>query len=150
MAPCWAVLLGYADRLPTDYDGAFIAETPLAWAARDASKPGRPSRETWVLQASPEWSMAHLEDEPDVVRDALVEAFTAVTGLAAASAYAFAAAHRWRYALATMQRVDPFLFEADLGIGLCGDWCGGARVEGAFLSGRAMAERVLEAVATRD
>ena len=147
MAPCWTVLLGYRSRLEADFDGAFIREASLAWAARDASKRGRPARETWVLQASPEWSMAHLEETPESVRDALVGDFAAIARLEAAKDWTFAAAHRWRFALATLQRREPCLFDADLQIGLCGDWCGGARVEGAFLSGRAMAVRVLETLA---
>ncbi len=147
MAPCWTLLVGYEHRLATDFDGAFVREASVAWAARDSSKPGRPARDTWVLQASPEWSMAHLEDSPDAVRDAIVADFAALTRLEAARSWSFAAAHRWRFALATLQRREPFLFDHDLRIGLCGDWCGGARVEGAFLSGRAMARRLLEVFA---
>lgn len=150
MAPCWTVLLGYPSRLDLQFDGAFISDTSLAWAARDASKPGRPDTEAWVLQASPEWSMAHLEEAPDVIRDALVGDFVALTRLDAARAWTFATAHRWRFALATLQRREPFLFDRDLRIGLCGDWCGGARVEGAFLSGRAMAMRLLETFAEEE
>jgi predicted NAD/FAD-dependent oxidoreductase len=36
------------------------------------------------------------------------------------------------------------LFDPQLGIGACGDWCGGRRVEGAFLSGHALALRIIE------
>jgi predicted NAD/FAD-dependent oxidoreductase len=37
-----------------------------------------------------------------------------------------------------------YLLDGDLELGACGDWCGGPRVEGAFLSGLALAEAVLE------
>lgn len=150
MAPCWTVLVGYPSQLDVPFDGAFIRDTALAWAARDSSKPGRPARDTWVLQASPEWSMMHLEEAQDTIRDALVGEFVGLTGAEAAKHWTFATAHRWRFALATLQRREPLLFDADLRIGLCGDWCGGARIEGAFLSGRAMATRLLEIVAGSD
>ncbi len=45
--------------------------------------------------------------------------------------------HRWRYALATAPHPEPWLRDGP--ILLCGDWCGGARVEAAFASGAAAA-----------
>jgi predicted NAD/FAD-dependent oxidoreductase len=54
-----------------------------------------------------------------------------------------AATHRWRYALPDPPLDTPCLFDAEARLGAGGDWCGGPRVEGAFLSGRALAERVL-------
>ena len=47
------------------------------------------------------------------------------------------------YALPTEPLPDRYLFDGDLNIGACGDWCAGPRVEGAFLSGAAVAERLL-------
>jgi len=37
---------------------------------------------------------------------------------------------------------EPFLYDAQQGIGLAGDWCGGPRVEGAYLSGIALAHAI--------
>jgi predicted NAD/FAD-dependent oxidoreductase len=49
----------------------------------------------------------------------------------------------WRYALPAEPLPDRCLFDGDTNIGACGDWCSGPRVEGAFLSGAAVAERLL-------
>ena len=38
---------------------------------------------------------------------------------------------------------SPCLFDSQLKIGACGDWCGGRRVAGAFVSGMTLAEQVL-------
>ena len=61
----------------------------------------------------------------------------------------FAAAHRWRYAKAQNPLDDGCLWDRQAMIGLCGDWCCNSRIEGAFLSGAAMAGRVLGAVDKR-
>jgi len=52
-------------------------------------------------------------------------------------------AHRWRYALPTEPLPEPCLFDPRLQLAAAGDWCGGPRVEGAFLSGCAAAGRIL-------
>ena len=38
---------------------------------------------------------------------------------------------------------DECLWDPAAGLGACGDWCGGPRIEGAFLSGMAMAGSLL-------
>lgn len=50
-----------------------------------------------------------------------------------------------RAAIASAPIGEPRLFDSELEIGACGDWCLGGRVEAAFLSGRAGAERLLGA-----
>jgi hypothetical protein len=39
----------------------------------------------------------------------------------------------------------PALLDREIGLGLCGDWCLGGKVEAAFLSGRAMVELIRKA-----
>ena len=53
-------------------------------------------------------------------------------------------AHRWRYADTEPPLQLGCLWDADTGIGLCGDWLNGGKVEGAWLSGRALGRRVID------
>ncbi|MDX1741267.1 MAG: hypothetical protein R3178_08245, partial [Rhodothermales bacterium] len=55
-------------------------------------------------------------------------------------------AHRWSLAQAEEPLEDGCLWDESRRIGVCGDWCAGSRVEGAFLSGAAMAGRVMGTV----
>jgi predicted NAD/FAD-dependent oxidoreductase len=142
MSPCWAVMAAYPDRLDLGFDGAFVHNSPLSWVARNGSKPGRPEGEAWVLHGSPEWSREHLELDRSEAARRLLEAFAqAAGGLVEAPHHLDA--HRWRFALPLEPLAEPCLIDADLRLAACGDWCGGPRVEGAFLSGRAAAERLL-------
>ena len=144
-APCWAAMVNFDQRLDIPYDGLFVHESPLSWIARDSAKPGRPSGERWVLHAGPEWSEAQLEEAPDTIGRALLEAFFAATGHRPTKP-ARLVGHRWRYALAEPPIDRGCLFDDDLKIGAAGDWLHGARVEGAYLSGVAAAARVREAL----
>lgn len=140
-AACWATMLGFRERVPLEFDGAFVNDGPLAWMARNNSKPGRPPTEAWVLHGSPDWSESHLEDPVEEVIEEMFRAFVDLCATAPASPH-LKLAHRWRYALPREPLNETFLFDADLSIGVCGDWCGGPRVEGAYLSGRSLGEHI--------
>jgi renalase len=141
MLPCWAVLAQFSQRLPVDWDGAFVQDAPLSWIARNSSKPGRPSRpETWVLHASPVWSERYLELSPDEACVRLWEAFTAAMGGADRVVDpTVRVAHRWRYAIPDEPLDSLFLQDSEAGLAVAGDWCGGPRIEGAYLSGLELA-----------
>lgn len=141
-APCWAVMTSWADAVPVDFDAAFVNAGPLSWVARDGSKPGRPHPHAWVLHASPAWSIEHLEQTPDEVLPALLQAFEALVR-SPLPALAFSAAHRWRYASVPRPLTETHLWDGAAGVGVAGDWCSGPRVEGAWLSGRALANAIL-------
>ena len=141
MAPCWAAMLAF-DEATTAPDLLRPEAGPLRWIARDSSRPGRAATpECWVAHATPEWSRDHLEQPAEAVLARLHTVFAAETGIAAAPRYA--AVHRWRYALAEAPLGTPALWDAAAGLGVCGDWCLGARVEAAFLSGRALADMMM-------
>ena len=145
LAPCWSVMAGFDARLETPLDGVFVVGRPVSWAARDASKPGRPAGERWIVHGHWQWSTDHLEDEPGEVADALLASFFEALDLAP-RAPAFRATHRWRYALPVGPLSEDALFDAATGLGACGDWCNGPRVEGAWLSGRTLARRMVAAL----
>jgi predicted NAD/FAD-dependent oxidoreductase len=142
MSPCWAVMAVFPRPLDLGFDGAFVHNSPLSWVVRNGSKPGRPDGEAWVLHASPQWSRENLELDRTEAAPRLLDAFAEAAG-GIEMPPVHLDAHRWRFALPPEPLSEPCLFDADLRLAACGDWCGGPRVEGAFLSGYAVAERVL-------
>lgn len=144
MRPCWAVMAALTAPLAAPFDGLFVNQGPLSWIARDNSKPGRPPAEAWVLHASREWSEANLEFPAEVVADELVAAWREVVGVTLAVENV--TAHRWRYSGPAEPLAERCLADADRGLFAAGDWCGGPRVEGAYLSGSAAAERIIQSI----
>lgn len=146
-APSWAGMLALAQPSGADFDGAFINDDPiLGWVARDSGKPQRPRvagvAERWTLHANPRWSEENLELDPAHAAQWLLRAFSARVGRALQPRWM--AAHRWRYATPVNPLPQLCLWDADARIGCAGDWCGGPRVEGAYLSGLALAEAMLD------
>ncbi len=146
-APCWAGLYALETPLSLAFDGARFSAGPLAWAARDRSKPRRTGPETWVLHASPGWSAQHLEEDPSRIAGDLWAALGRAAGLAL-PAPAWQAAHRWRYAQVVKPVAAASLYDPDLKITACGDWRIGARVESAWLSGDQTARAIISGTPT--
>ncbi len=142
MSGCWTVMIEFAAPIPVDFDAAFVNDSPLAWIARNNSKPGRDANECWVLHASPAWSEANIDNEPDEVTPPLLAAFATATG-ASLPASIHQSGHRWRYALPEKPLAQRAIVDVERCVAVAGDWCGGPRVEGAYLSGIAAAERLL-------
>ena len=132
--PTWAVLLGLAERYDVDFDGAFVADSPLAWIARNSSKPGRPDTEAWVLHAAPTWSHAYQASDPGRVFDRLTRELVERTGVELPEV-AHGTSRFWRYALPDPPLETGPAADPELGLAVAGDWTHGARIEGAFLSG---------------
>jgi renalase len=136
MQPCMAMILRFDAPASLPFDAAFVNQGPLRWIARDGSKPAREGAECWILHAEEQWSAAHLETPLPDACALLLRAFSEVGG-PAPSAWT---AHLWRYASGGAALAEPWAFDAGRGLGLCGDWLAGGRVEGAWLSGRALAQ----------
>lgn len=142
LRPCWAVLLGLAQPYGVPFDGAFVEGSSLSWVARNSSKPGRPAGEAWVLHAGPEWSAKNLEADPAEVVRALGEELERLTG-APLPTVVHGAAHHWRFAIPPAPLDVGALSDPARGLVVAGDWCNGARVEGAWLSGLVAAKSLL-------
>ena len=146
MTGCIAVMVTFADPMPVEFDAAFVRGSALSWIANDGSKPQRPDEHNWVLHAAPDWSDAHLDDDPAEQLGPLLRAMAEALdpkNPPELPDVIHAAAHRWRYAAPSVTIKRRSLFDESLGLGAAGDWCNGPRVEGSFLSGEELAQRIL-------
>jgi hypothetical protein len=144
MQPCWTLMAAEGGTTPP-WDAAWPQRGPLAWIVRQASRPGRQAGEGlnhWVVHATAAWSATFLDSPAETVQAALQDALAAALGRS--PRWAHAAVHRWRYALAPRREgaVSPCWWDPALSLGVCGDFFSGAGVEGAWLSGRALAAAI--------
>jgi predicted NAD/FAD-dependent oxidoreductase len=143
MAPCWSAMFAFEAPLSGAPDAAFHDDDVLGWCARNGSKPGRDGSDAWVLHATAAWSRVEFDQDALNVQRALLDRFSERLGRALPRTLV-ADAHRWRHARVEAPLGEDCLFDAQAGIGLCGDWCLDARAEAAWLSGRALGARLAE------
>jgi len=141
--PCWAVAMALGHRTDAGFDGAFVNDDPiLGWMALDSAKPRRGRvdgvAERWVLHARPEWSNRYSALGEDEVVHWMIRSFSARLRRNLSPLHAQAV--RWPHAAPVNPLRQPCLWDDVQRLGMAGDWCGGPRVEGAYLSGLALAE----------
>ncbi len=142
IAPCWNLSLAFPNAsqpgtLGPQWNAARSTHHRVAWLTRESSKPGRAPIERWTVQASAAWSAEHAGDDGARVTAKLLKAFGEVTGVRATPAWT--EVRLWPQARTLRPLGRPFIWDARRGIGLCGDWCLGDRMEDAFVSGLELA-----------
>jgi renalase len=152
MLPAWALMGITLDEEGQDgWELAWPRSGPLATVVRNDAKPGRertPGLAHWVVHATAEWSQTHLESPAAEVQAGLQAALQA--WLRRPLLWQHVAVHRWRYATLARASASPVpggarcWWDAASGLGTCGDALGGAGVEGAWSSGRALAGLLID------
>lgn len=142
MEPCTALMLTFVTPLLTPFDIDFRPDAVLPYVCRNSAKSGRPAGEAWVLHADAGFSRVTEATAPDEVVTRLLAALGRRLALTLPPP-AGTVLHRWRYARVGTPLGEACLYDAGRRLALCGDWCIGARVEAAFLSGLAAARSLL-------
>ncbi len=116
----------------------------LGWIGLDSSKQLAPLQPVLVVQSSAAFAAEYFNTtDLDVIGQKLLDSVEPFAiGL---NSPEILQVHRWGYAFAQNPLPDLFLTaQSKAPLYFCGDWCGGNRVESAFLSGSAVAEKILD------
>lgn len=146
MTPCLSMVVRVQEAL--DYDGIFMNDPVLDWAANNHSKPGHPGGDgaLWTLHAQPDFSAEALATGAvEHAHASMLRAFRRLGELTLQPV----ATQSWRFARPAQSAAPGFYRDADQGLALCGDWLNGGRVEGAWLSGHQLGCELAAAAATR-
>lgn len=137
MSGCFTLMIGLDEPLHLDFNAARIEDGVLSWIAVEGSKPGRGEKEALTIHSRNDWAEANLERDRDEVKSEMLASLKRLLRLDVSTA-AWIDLHRWRYANVEKPVGRPFIFDEALGLGACGDWCLGNRVEAAVESATAL------------
>jgi renalase len=128
-------LLSTAEALP--WRGIQCDDAELGWIGLDSSKQLQPTKPVIIVQSNAEFADRHFDDSDlNAVGQRLLDQTAKLANwIAEPELFQF---HRWRYAFAKTPLKERFI-DVGNGLYLCGDWCGGDRVESAYFSGLAIA-----------
>ena len=143
-----AVVFERSLELPFGFAVVATEGSAVTVAINEDSRSGASSdgSEAWVLQSATGWARQVLDDELDdtALCDAMVDSFATALGRKLPAVVASGVAV-WPYG-----DMDYFIeggcaWLDDVQLAMAGDWAYNGRVEGAWLSGRAAAERIIAA-----
>ncbi|MBN1957230.1 MAG: NAD(P)-binding protein [Desulfuromonadales bacterium] len=140
MEPSWVAAVQTAELIESLAEVTIDPHPALRRITLNSAKPGRGNSHLYLLQAAKDWSIEHLEEAPEEVGRQLEAIFTRLTASSSEATVLFT--HRWRYAFTEQAVGKPCLWDADLQLGACGDWCLGRRVEDAWQSGYLLARQM--------
>lgn len=143
LSPCFALMLGYPVELAPSWQGINVQSptSPLAWLAHDSGKRSNQELLVLTLHSTANFASHHFDARPEDIGQLMLKALTDID-----SKYAkplFQNLHRWKYAKVVKPLGQSFISHQHR-LFFCGDWCRGAKLEDAFISGLELAETLIK------
>ena len=133
MHPSFSLMLGFEKEVNITFDAAKIINSDISWISIDSRKPFRNNYFAIIAQSSAEYAAQNIGGDKTHVMEYLIQETSDVLSQDLNSAV-HKNIHGWLYANAVDKGKNVEFFDIDEKIAVCGDWCCGGRVEGAFLS----------------
>lgn len=145
--PCWALMATFNEiQLPRNFTSSIFASEVNC----QQDKPGRiihKNNQSWVAQATPAWSQAHLEEPAELILEHLLKELLSVFELKK-ECVVHSAVHRWRYSTVAKALGQVALCDPEQGLFYAADGCLGTGVAGAVESGLKTGESLSLAMKT--
>jgi predicted NAD/FAD-dependent oxidoreductase len=141
MQPCFALMLGYDQPKPFDWDAAFVSKSILSWVSVNSSKPNRGELFTIVAMSKNDWAHENFEREESSVMAEMLTELERISEMKLDDAV-YINLKRWKYANAFRKDEPLELIDYDTQLACCGDWCISGKIESAFMSSLVLAQKL--------
>jgi predicted NAD/FAD-dependent oxidoreductase len=143
--PCLALLLALDGPSAVPPEGFAPSAGAIRWVADNSLKGVSPGPAgALTLHTTPAFAAQHYGESVEEVAARLrseIEPWLGGSGIVSTTL------HRWKFSEPKAAHPEPFVWLPDLALGFCGDSFGGPRVEGAAVSGLALAARIATTLA---
>lgn len=138
-SPCFSLMLGFESKPELNFDACVVRNSPISWISMNSSKASRPSTPSLLVHSDNAWAREQVENNIEDVRHKMLDVLDSLLGDALPQPQ-HSAIHCWKYAKAETSAEERFLLDEANKLAACGDWCGGNRVEDAYLSALELGE----------
>ncbi len=123
----------------------FTNDNILGWVSNENSKKRfKYNKDLWVLQSTYEYGKKHTDyyrNKRKFYTRVLINRFKKLTKLKIKKIY-FSHIHGWKYSSNSNPIKTRSYWDKKLGIGICGDWFGGPRLENGWLSANSLYKKI--------
>ena len=123
----------------------FTNDKVLGWISKENSKKRfKFNKDLWVLQSTFEYGKKHTEkyrNKRKFYTNVLIKKFKKLTNIKIKKIY-FTHIHGWKYSSNSKSLNIQSYWDKKIGLGLCGDWFGGPRLENGWLSAKDLYNKI--------
>lgn len=140
MLPCYTLLLGLNQAPAMVWDAAYVEDAILSWVSTNHSKPNRTTAPCLTVMSNNQWALNHLDATSAFIQSEMLASLSSILPISSDDII-WQRLKKWRYANAEKSDLGC-LIDIPQQLAACGDWCIKGRVESAFSSAMALAERL--------
>ena len=127
------------------FSSFFTNDADLGWVSYENSKKRfKFDKDLWVLQSTFEYGKKHTDNyrnKKKYFTNYLINKFTKLTKIKIKKIY-FTHIHGWKYSSNSKPLNIQSYWDKKIGLGLCGDWFGGPRLENGWLSAKDLYNKI--------
>lgn len=143
MLSCFSLMLIPEQNFVLPYQGIKFQHPVLGWIGVNYSKPARDNNGGLIIQSNFDWAGEHIDDNLEEIGDLLQDSAEKVFKLKF-NKLNYKSVHRWLYATPKKVASQPYFWNQKKNLAACGDWCVAGKIEGAFLSGMALFNSIID------
>ena len=123
----------------------FTNDKVLGWVSKENSKKRfKYNKDLWVLQSTFEYGKKHTDNyrnKKKFYTNVLINKFKKLTKIKIRKTY-FTHIHGWKYSSNSKPLNVQSYWDKKIGLGICGDWFGGPRLENGWLSAKDLFKKI--------
>ena len=143
MRSCYSLMLGFDEIKEFDFDTALFLDEDIQWLSISKKILEKKEYYNLLINSSFNFAEQNINGSKDKISNYLIKQVSDILQCELNN-YKHKALHFWKYAMSEKNNNLGSLFDEDLKVIVCGDWCMNGKVEGGFLSAKDAVNKLLK------